>query len=119
MTTLGLCFIGPVNTVWFRFLHRIGVSPIKSLIADQIVIGPVICAGFCFLHPLLSGKSKDEAVDHLFAKFWSVILTGWCLWTPCQTVNFIFVPYQFRLLYTQVVSLIWNTILSYMANTKK
>ena len=116
MTTIGLCYFGPINTLWFRFLHKKKWSPLRCLVADQTLTGPLLAAGFCFLHPLLSGKSKEDAVDHLINKYPSVITAAWCLWTPSQAINFLFIPFQFRVLFTQTVSLIWNTFLSFVSN---
>jgi len=118
MGTLGLCFVGPINTIWFRYLRSTGLSPLKCVIADQTTTGPLLCAGFCFLHPFLSGRSINESFDHMTSTFPSVITTAWCLWTPTQTVNFMLIPFQMRVLFTQMVSLMWNTFLSYISNKR-
>ena len=39
-------------------------------------------------------------------------LKGWGLWIPAQGINLALIPYQYRILFMQLVTLIWNTLLT-------
>ena len=116
MSLMGFCYIGPVYSLWYRVLHKAKLSPIKCLALDQSLTGPLVNAGFCFLHPLLSGKSTNEATEHFKTKSLSVIKSAWKIFIPAQTVNYFFIPYHFKVLYTVNVSLLWYTYLSCVLN---
>jgi hypothetical protein len=45
--------------------------------------------------------------------WWSAVQTNWYLWIPAQLINFGLVPMQFRVLFSNVVALFWNTYLSW------
>ena len=117
MLTFGFCYFGPLSTLWYRFAHRKRLTPLKSLVVDQCFVAPSIVGGFCFLHPLVTTRSAARAILHFKNKYPSVITVAWSIWIPAQTINYTFVPYQFRVLYGLVISLIWTTCLSLMSNS--
>jgi Mpv17 / PMP22 family len=43
---------------------------------------------------------------------------NWMIWTPVQIVNFRFVPLAYQVLFSNVVAVLWNIILSYSTNRK-
>ena len=42
----------------------------------------------------------------------AALLLNWKVWTPCQVVNFKYVPVQYRVLFGNCVALWWNIYLS-------
>ncbi|KAL3869288.1 hypothetical protein ACJMK2_041990 [Sinanodonta woodiana] len=67
---------------------------------------------------LLEGKTPQEGVQEVKDKFLMVYMVDWCVWPPCQFINFYFLPTQFRVLYVSSITLCWNTFLSWMKHRK-
>lgn len=118
MFTMGFLF-GPVTHVWYKILDRYLPGTAmrtvgKKILADQAVAGPFFCSAFFMGMSLLEGKSTREGADEVKAKFWTVYLMDWCIWPPAQFINFFFLPPSVRVVYVSGITLVWNTILSWM-----
>lgn len=112
MTTIGLCQIGPVYSVWYRFLKTSNITPVACVISDQALIGPSLNTSISLSYPLLSGNSVNEVMKGWKTRAVSIVKDAWKVWIPAQTVNFVLVPYHLKMIYTVFVSLLWNTYLS-------
>ena len=38
----------------------------------------------------------------------------WVIWPPSQAVNFLLVPSQYRVLYVNLITVLWDVFLSYI-----
>ncbi|XP_060580992.1 mpv17-like protein 2 [Ruditapes philippinarum] len=123
MFTMGFLF-GPVSHVWYKILDRYlpgaGLRTVAcKILADQTVAGPFFCSAFFMGMSLLEGKSRQEGMEEVKAKFWTVYMLDWCLWPPAQFINFFFLPPNLRVVYVSGITLVWNTILSWMKHKEQ
>nr|XP_022318927.1 mpv17-like protein 2 [Crassostrea virginica] len=119
MLAVGLA-LGPFGHLWYsKLVDRLvpGVAStqtaLKKILADQIVAGPFFCSAFFFGMALLEGKGVNGASEEVKEKFLPVYMIDWCFWPPAQFINFRFLPMEFRVIYVAVLTLCWNTFLSY------
>lgn len=119
MFCMGVTF-GPLTHVWYNVvLERIIVGTgnkmvFKKILADQFVAGPFFCSSFFFGMGLFEGRGMQGAVQEVKENFLPVYLVDWCFWPPAQYINFRFVPVEYRVSYVCVLTLCWNSFLSYM-----
>ncbi|XP_053394663.1 mpv17-like protein 2 [Mercenaria mercenaria] len=123
MCTMGLLF-GPVTHVWYKILDRYLPGTVlrtvaSKILADQVVAGPFFCSAFFMGMTLLEGKSSREGMEEVKSKFWTVYMLDWCIWPPAQFINFFFLPPSFRVVYVSGITLVWNTILSWMKHKEQ
>ena len=116
MSTLGFCYFGPLVATWLGVLRRLNWRVLPTVVCDQLCFAPFASASFVFLHPILSGKGIKKAKEIFKTTYLTILTSSWLCWTPAQLINFAFVPFQFRMLYIQSVSLGWNSFLSYFSN---
>ncbi|XP_072135058.1 mitochondrial inner membrane protein Mpv17 isoform X2 [Mobula birostris] len=110
MAAVGLIYVGPVLGVWYRLLDRLVVgqsktAAFKKMLFDQLAVAPCFLAGFIAVTGFLGGLSRE--------KIW---LKFQVIWPAAQLLNFYFIPLEHRLAVVQLVALMWNTYLSWMAN---
>ncbi|KAJ8449733.1 hypothetical protein Cgig2_001389 [Carnegiea gigantea] len=102
----------------FPVLTKAVTSALLTLIGDlicQFVFTPVFIGIFLSALVILEGR-PSHVVPKLEQEWFSSVLANWQLWIPFQFLNFRFVPQQFQVLASNVVSLVWNVILSSKAH---
>ena len=50
-------------------------------------------------------------------KIWETLIANWKVWPIAQLINFSLIPLNFRVLWVNLVGILWNAIVSYIANT--
>ncbi|KAK9838100.1 hypothetical protein WJX81_001413 [Elliptochloris bilobata] len=123
MGAFGLLFAGPLQGhVWFNLLDK-SISPrnptkpwavVSKMAADQLLMAPLGTACFFAWTKVTEGKA-NETVPFIEAKLFDTIQTGWKLWVPAHLINFAAVPSSQRVLYTNLVAIVWTYILSQAA----
>eukprot|EP01099_Mayorella_cantabrigiensis_P002925 TRINITY_DN2315_c0_g1_i1.p1 TRINITY_DN2315_c0_g1~~TRINITY_DN2315_c0_g1_i1.p1 ORF type:complete len:189 (+),score=28.91 TRINITY_DN2315_c0_g1_i1:72-638(+) len=115
----GFCFAGP-------FLHRYllaleaaipGTSVpalAKKVLFDQTCCAPFVISSFLSWMSIFSGGSLSDASQKIQRDLWPTLKLNWLIWPTAQAINFGFVPIQHRIVYIGSVSILWNTIMSYM-----
>ncbi|KZO95523.1 hypothetical protein CALVIDRAFT_537900 [Calocera viscosa TUFC12733] len=116
----GLIF-APIITRWYRLLERlppsVTLTPRLGVMLkvglDQFILTPGIIAVFYTSMALMEGEGGEEVKRRLGEAWAPTLVRNWGVFIPTQLVNFSVVPLHHRLLVVNVVSLFWNTYLSY------
>ena len=86
----------------------------SCLIVNQLVL--FVAMIILVIIILISNNFK-----HLFSNrsdYTSIVVTNWTVWVPVQILNFSLIPLHHRLMFSNVIALLWNTYLSYKANSQ-
>lgn len=120
----GLLWTGPSNHYWQLLLEHLfpdrtdPFRPAKKVTLDQLTYGPLNNIMFMsYISMVVENKSARATRSKLRADYPSVQLAGWRLWPLAQFLNQSFVPLDLRVLFSNVVSLLWTTFMIRRANT--
>ncbi|XP_059153163.1 mpv17-like protein 2 isoform X3 [Physella acuta] len=121
MILIGFC-LGPFNHYWYAILDKVikgtsGKAVVQKILCDQVIAGPFFCTTFLFGLSFLEGKGLEESYKEWKSKFLHIYFVDWMFWPAAQSVNFRFVPGQFRVAYVSSATLIWNSMLSYFKHS--
>jgi len=110
---------GPPHHYWYTYLDRLlpGTSSriiLKKILADQLLAAPFFAVTFVVGAAVLEGRGLAQAWGEFLDKFPTIYLFDWLIWPPSQALNFLFVPAQFRVLYVNCVTVLWDIFLSYI-----
>ncbi|KAK1450788.1 sym-1 [Colletotrichum cuscutae] len=117
MALYGGAIFGPVATTWFKFLQNNIVLKNKNaemlarVAVDQGVFAPVMISVFLSSMATLEGGSIKEKLDKNYK---TALTSNYMLWPFVQVVNFKFVPLHHRVLFVNVISIGWNSYLSFL-----
>lgn len=108
---------GPVATTWFGFLARNvkasnkHVQTLARVACDQLLFAPVMIGVFLGSMATMEGKSANERLQKAW---WPALSTNWMVWPFVQVINFTYVPLVHRILFANIVSIGWNSYLSWV-----
>ncbi|KAJ2515424.1 hypothetical protein H4217_005178 [Coemansia sp. RSA 1939] len=130
------CMFAPVSYKWHAFLNtrfplikptteveklfslrhvassRVG-TVLKRVAVDQIVFAPLATGAFIVGMGVLEGQGPDALLERIRLQYPKFLLAGYVVWPAAQLVNFSLVPLAYRVPFGSVVSLFWNTYLSW------
>lgn len=110
---------GPPHHYWYLYLDKwipgkTAAVVCKKILADQIFAAPFFAITFIYGASLLEGKTLGSCWTEFKTKFPTIYLFDWFIWPPTQAVNFAIVPSQYRVLYVNGVTVLWDVFLSYI-----
>ncbi|XP_050532063.1 mpv17-like protein 2 isoform X2 [Daktulosphaira vitifoliae] len=86
----------------------------RKIILDQVLCTPVNIFIFIYGLGLLENNTWTEINKELKEKFTTIFLVDCGVFIPTQYINFKFVDPNYRLIFINAVSIIYDTFLSYM-----
>lgn len=116
-TLLGLVLVGPTLHFWYLTLSKLVPGPgiAKTgvrLVLDQFLFSPIFIGAF--FSALLTLEGHTSSIVPKLRQDWpSAVVANWKIWIPFQFLNFLLVPQQLQVLAANVISLGWNTYLSF------
>lgn len=114
----GFTFSGPISHGWYNLLEgmvgRMALTTAYSSVAakmflDAILFSPIAVAGYFVWRSALEGSDTRWKLEN---KWSSAVQASWGFWPLANIVNFSLVPLQFRVLYNNGLSIVWNAYLS-------
>lgn len=110
---------GPFHHYFYAILDRTlpgkdATSLVKKTLLDQFVASPTCLAIFFFGHGALEHRKIEDIHNEVKLKFMDTWKVDWCFWPPVQFVNFLFVPIRYRVLYINLMTMIYDIYLSYI-----
>jgi protein Mpv17 len=126
----GLVWSGPVAHYWYQSLEilvksvlRLPSNPLLQLVArialDALLFSPFTIAGFFVVATLMQGGTVGEIANKLRTRWRRALVAAWSFWPVVNVANFGMVPLPYRVLYSNVMSLLWTGYLSYVNNLKQ
>jgi len=116
---MGFFLVAPSVYVWFGALHMyVPGSSVwavtKRVLYDQLVYSPIFEPILVLSLMAMEGRSQQHMMDFLTnGKLSALVVANWVLWFPAQFINFAFVPFKWQVLFSNLVSVIWNAYLSW------
>lgn len=92
-------------------LKSANATILARVACDQGIFAPTFIGIFLSSMAVLEGTSPKEKLEKNYT---SAMASNYCVWPFVQLVNFKLVPLQHRLLFVNVISIGWNSYLSYL-----
>ncbi|KAJ5247443.1 hypothetical protein N7468_002426 [Penicillium chermesinum] len=108
---------------WFMFLHNNfnfsskALSVLTKVVVQQICFTPVFNTYFFGLHSLLGGATLEETVERVKRALPVSIQNSIKLWPAVTAFSFMYVPPEFRNVFSGVIAVGWQTYLSWLNQT--
>lgn len=132
----GSLIFAPIGDKWYKFLntkvvwtrnaqkpqYQLSMSTLLRVMVDQLVFAPFIGIPLYYSSmTILENRQPflDNIIDKFNTSWWITLKSNWLVWPLFQFFNFYLLPVQFRLLAVNIISIGWNTYLSYVMHSQK
>ena len=114
---IGLCF-GPLVVYYYQFSDHIlpvdggMTNRICKILMDQTIYLSVKCSIYIMAVGVLQGDSIGTAAQNVKDKIKGIVFTAWKFWPLVHCITYSVIPAQHRILWVNMVDLVWNAILA-------
>jgi protein Mpv17 len=114
----GFTYSGPISHAWYSVLEKLVtvrhlyLNVAFKLLFDAFLFSPIAVAGYFVWRSVLEGKDLEGIRTKLQLKWRNATLASWQFWPAANVISFSLVPVQFRVLYNNILSAVWNGYLS-------
>ena len=114
---IGLCF-GPLVVYYYQFSDHIlpvdggMTNRICKILMDQTIYLSVKCSMYIMAVGVLQGDSIGTAAQNVKDKIKGIVFTAWKFWPLVHCITYSVIPAQHRILWVNMVDLVWNAILA-------
>lgn len=110
---------GPMHHYFYGWLDTkyagatLRTTSIKILY-DQMVMSPLCIVQFFYSAGWMYNQSNTACWQELKDKFLIVYVTDWMVWPLAQFINFYYLHPKYRVIYVNLVTMLYNVFLSYV-----
>ena len=114
---IGLCF-GPLVVYYYQFSDHIlpveggMANRVGKILMDQTIYLSVKCSIYIMAVGILQGDSVATAAQNVKDKIKGILFTAWKFWPLVHCITYSVIPAQHRILWVNMVDLVWNAILA-------
>ena len=118
LRTLRNGFIGLCVVEYYQFSDHIlpvegGLTNrICKILMDQTIYLSVKCSIYIMAVGVLQGDSVETAAQNVKDKIKGILFTAWKFWPLVHCITYSVIPAQHRILWVNMVDLVWNAILA-------
>jgi len=104
---------------WYYYLDRVVPGKglrvvVQKIVLDQVLFSPVCIAACLLVAGKLEKQTTSQLVNQTIQLGGRLYLAEWVIWPPAQFINFYFLPTRFRVLYDNIISLVYDTYTSHV-----
>jgi hypothetical protein len=118
-SAFGAYWTGPINHFWLRYLQQsFGAALAPKMILQHGLLNPLVyLPSFYAINAALTGLTAEEAATKMDSEYHGTLAKLWGFWLPTTFMIFRFVAERHQAVVMSAIALVWNTLLSMIANT--
>lgn len=113
---------GPLVSLYYDWsdwvLPPVGTNIFKKIAMDQTLYLAVKSAAYIALTKILAGQDARTVAGEVRQRVPAVLTTAWRFWPAVHVITYTVVPPMHRVLWVNMVDLVWSGLLSQLGNGK-